>query len=225
MGETCHGRDLGRDWKSDLEAWLTPFLGALGHETRARMCPAHIAGLIGTGDRKSVQPMAARDGEVGYEQLHHLIASGAWNTPPLEKAPLAAADRLIVDDTALPKKGEHSVGVAPRYGHLDDFVAACNFGRRLKTLKGLTPYAFICKCWTSEPPRFELNPIHQMPGLNSQSRPSRLAANSAFSPMRMSWPTGVRSSCRPPAAAWRSHCRSRSRTSRSDAVPRCAALT
>ncbi len=51
--------------------------------------------------------------------------------------------------------------------HLDDFVAAYNFGRRLKTLKGLTPYEFICKCWTSEPDRFILNPIHQMPGLNT----------------------------------------------------------
>ncbi len=51
--------------------------------------------------------------------------------------------------------------------HLDDFVAAYNFGRRLKTLKGLTPYEFICKRWTSEPKRFSLNPIHQMPGLNT----------------------------------------------------------
>src|SRR5690554_5303105 len=51
--------------------------------------------------------------------------------------------------------------------HLADFVAAYNFGRRLKTLKGLTPYEFICKCWTTEPERFRLNPIHQMPGLNT----------------------------------------------------------
>jgi transposase InsO family protein len=50
--------------------------------------------------------------------------------------------------------------------HLADFVAAYNFGRRLKTLKGLTPYEFICQCWTKEPERFRLNPIHQMPGLN-----------------------------------------------------------
>ena len=51
--------------------------------------------------------------------------------------------------------------------HLDDFVSAYNFGRRLKTLKGLTPYEHICKCWTSEPDRFNLDPIHQMPGLNT----------------------------------------------------------
>jgi len=46
-------------------------------------------------------------------------------------------------------------------------MAAYNFARRLKTLKGLTPYEYICKVWTSEPDRFILNPIHQMPGLNT----------------------------------------------------------
>lgn len=52
-------------------------------------------------------------------------------------------------------------------GHLEDFLAAYNFARRLKTLGGLTPYEFICKTWTVEPKRFTLNPIHQMPGLNN----------------------------------------------------------
>ncbi len=50
--------------------------------------------------------------------------------------------------------------------HLTDFVNAYNFGRRLKTLKGLTPYETICRTWTKEPQRFTLNPLHQMPGLN-----------------------------------------------------------
>jgi len=51
--------------------------------------------------------------------------------------------------------------------HLFDFINAYNFGRRLKTLKGLTPYEFIVKAWTNEPERFRLDPIHQMPGLNT----------------------------------------------------------
>jgi transposase InsO family protein len=50
--------------------------------------------------------------------------------------------------------------------HLGTFVQAYNFARRLKTLKGLTPYEFISKAWTREPDRFRLNPLHQMPGLN-----------------------------------------------------------
>ncbi|MFC4161914.1 IS481 family transposase [Chitinimonas lacunae] len=51
--------------------------------------------------------------------------------------------------------------------HLIDFINAYNFGRKLKTLKGLTPYEFTCKQWTSEPHRFRVDPIHQMPGLNN----------------------------------------------------------
>lgn len=43
--------------------------------------------------------------------------------------------------------------------HLADFVTAYNFGRRLKTLKGFTPYEFICKAWLSQPERFSLNPL------------------------------------------------------------------
>jgi transposase InsO family protein len=50
--------------------------------------------------------------------------------------------------------------------HLSHFVSAYNFAKRLKTLKGLTPYEFISKAWTKEPERFTLNPLHQMPGLN-----------------------------------------------------------
>jgi hypothetical protein len=51
--------------------------------------------------------------------------------------------------------------------HLADFVNAYNFARRLKALKGLTPYEFICKCWINQPERFNLKPIHQMPGPNT----------------------------------------------------------
>ena len=50
--------------------------------------------------------------------------------------------------------------------HLADFVAAYNFGRRLKTLKGLTPYEAICRSWTKEPDRFTSDPTHQIPGPN-----------------------------------------------------------
>ena len=51
--------------------------------------------------------------------------------------------------------------------HLTDFLAAYNFARRLKTLNGLTPDKYICKIWTSVPDRFILDPIHQMPRLNT----------------------------------------------------------
>ena len=51
--------------------------------------------------------------------------------------------------------------------HLANFLDAYNFAKRLKTLKGLAPYEYICNLWTKEPRRFSLNPIHHMPGLNT----------------------------------------------------------
>ncbi|HYI40773.1 MAG TPA: IS481 family transposase, partial [Allosphingosinicella sp.] len=47
------------------------------------------------------------------------------------------------------------------------FINAYNYGRRLKTLRGLTPYEYICKCWASQPERFTSNPHHQSLGPNT----------------------------------------------------------
>ena len=55
--------------------------------------------------------------------------------------------------------------------HLADFISAYNFGRRLKTLKGLTPYEFICKAWASQPQRFSINPLQQIPGTEQERFP------------------------------------------------------
>ena len=111
------------DWRGELDEGLAPFVAALRHKTRSRMCSAYIAGLIGPGDRKSIQPMAARDDSVSYDRLHHFITSGLWDEEPLEATLLAESGRqvgggeawLIIGDTSLSKKGRHSVGVAPQY--------------------------------------------------------------------------------------------------------------
>jgi hypothetical protein len=50
--------------------------------------------------------------------------------------------------------------------HMQNFLMAYNFARRLKTLKGLTPYEYICKIWTKEPERFNLDPFQHSAGLN-----------------------------------------------------------
>lgn len=51
--------------------------------------------------------------------------------------------------------------------HLAVFLDAYNFARRLKTLRGLTPYEAICKAWVDEPSRFRLDPVHLTSGLNT----------------------------------------------------------
>ena len=57
--------------------------------------------------------------------------------------------------------------------HLHAFQLAYNFAKRLKTLKGLTPYEYICQCWRKEPERFTVNPCHHTLGLNTDQVPSR----------------------------------------------------
>jgi hypothetical protein len=68
-----------------------------------------------------------------------------------------------------------------RRAHLRDFVDAYNFARRLKTLRGLTPYEFVCRAWTSQPQRFTITPLQKMPGLNTQRGWARLR-NTGSSP-------------------------------------------
>lgn len=51
--------------------------------------------------------------------------------------------------------------------HLTDFIGAYNYARRLKTLRGLTPFEFVTKCWTEEPERFMINPAHHTTGPNT----------------------------------------------------------
>ena len=49
--------------------------------------------------------------------------------------------------------------------HLEAFLMAYNFAKRLKTLRGLTPHEYICKIWTAQPDRFRINPTHHTAGL------------------------------------------------------------
>src|ERR1700678_4451495 len=156
------------EWNNELERWLKPFLDRLGHKTRQRMCPVYVAGLIGPGDRKSVQPMAERVASGNYDQLHHFISDGVWDTTPLESELLNQADRLVggkdavlvIDDTAMPKKGDRSVGVAPQYASSLGKTANCQTLVSLTLARGEVPVMvalrlFIPENWTSDPVRLK----------------------------------------------------------------------
>jgi len=107
----------------DLDRWLEPFLAALGHKKRRLWAPLYLRGLLGPSERKSLQPMATSLGLSGHDQLQHFIASPTWDDAPLWRVLAEQADRLVggpeavlvIDDTALPKKGTLSVGVARQY--------------------------------------------------------------------------------------------------------------
>ena len=110
-------------WEEELERWLEPFLARLGRKEQRRWAPFYLKGLILPGERKSVEPMAARVAPGDLQQLHHFVSTSPWATAPLEDELVKAADRLVggpdavlvVDDTALVKQGRHSVGVKRQY--------------------------------------------------------------------------------------------------------------
>ena len=99
---------------------------ALGHADRHAPMRAYLTGLCLPGERKSIEPMAARVDprhvRARHQSMHHFVANAPWDgaallrvarawvlEPMARHGPVAA---WIVDDTAYPKKGRHSVGVA-----------------------------------------------------------------------------------------------------------------
>lgn len=112
-----------------FEAYVEALSGALGHIDRVKPAKGYCTGLLLPGDRKSAEPMAAIVAPdrvaAEHQSLLHLVGQGAWSDeavlrkvrdlvlPAMERqAPIQA---WIVDDTGIPKKGVHSVGVARQY--------------------------------------------------------------------------------------------------------------
>ena len=89
---------------------------------------------------------------------------GHWITKPRHSWTNGQVERMYRTIKEATVKRSHYDTHDQLRRHLDDFVSAHDFGRRLK---GLTPYEAICKAWTAEPKRFGLAPFHQMPGLNT----------------------------------------------------------
>ena len=156
----------GGEGVGDLDAWLRPFLDVMGRKTRRAWAPFYLRGLLGPGERKSLQPMAARLGLAGHDQLQHFIASTAWDDEPLWTVLSREADRLVggadaylvIDDTALPKKGSLSVGVARQYCGQLGKKANCQSLVSLTLAQGEVPVPvslrlFLPDEWTGEADR------------------------------------------------------------------------
>ena len=153
-------------WRAELDGWLTPFLAVLGHRKRRVWAPAYLRGLLGPGERKSLQPLAAGLGLKGHDQLQHFVASPAWDDAPLRRLLVEQADALVggpdallvVDDTALPKKGERSVGVARQYCGALGKRANCQVLVSLTLARGEVPVPlglrlFLPEAWVADPER------------------------------------------------------------------------
>src|SRR5580700_6117228 len=157
-----------------LAAYLDGLAQAAGHTDREKPLKAYCTGLLLPGERKSVEPMAARlapdNVRRTHQSLHHVVADAPWSdedvlrqarkyvlTAMTEKEPVAA---WVVDDTGFVKKGTHSVGVARQYcgqvGKQENCRVAVSLSVTTKTAS--LPVAwrlYLPESWAQDPERCE----------------------------------------------------------------------
>ena len=164
---------------SDVEARFERYCGVmirtLEHADRATPARWYLRGLILPGERKSVEPMAARvhpqDVASAHQSMHHLVADSEWSDAALLRAVTAEVLPVltqhsagpcywIIDDTSFRKFGKHSVGVSRQYcgnlGKTENCQVAVSLS--FATVEGSLPLAYrlyLPQEWTDEPTRCE----------------------------------------------------------------------
>ena len=111
------------DWEAEFQRWLEPFLGCLGRKGRPQWFSLYLRGQMSAECRRCATTMARELAPEDAEQLHHFVSTSQWDGAPLEAELVRAVNALvggpdsflIIDDTALVKKGTESVGVARQY--------------------------------------------------------------------------------------------------------------
>src|SRR6202043_3136042 len=118
-----------RDSGARFRAYVEGLASVIGHADRSGPLRDYCTGLMLPGERKSVEPMAARTAPTRtaaqHQSLLHFIGIAPWSDekvlakmcemvlPAIERH--GRIEAWIIDDTGFPKKGTHSVGVARQY--------------------------------------------------------------------------------------------------------------
>src|SRR5581483_1153968 len=154
--------------RKDLIAFLDAVVGGLGHPRRRRWCEAYMRGVLLDGQRKSIEPMAARlrkieQGTEDYEQaLQQFVNQSPWDEQAVLDGLQAWVGQqfgsegyLILDDTGFPKQGRQSVGVARQYTGTLGKVANCQVAVTLqfatsREVLGLDARLYLPEAWTAD---------------------------------------------------------------------------
>jgi SRSO17 transposase len=159
-------------WEERFDDYVERLGETIGHADRRGPLRAYATGLLLPGERKSIEPMAARvdPARVGaaHQSLHHFVAKAAWDDAGLLRAvrdyalpaieghgPIRA---WLVDDTGLPKKGELSVGVARQYcgqlGKRENCQVAVTLSVANEHASLPVAYRlYLPEAWAADPPR------------------------------------------------------------------------
>lgn len=190
-----------------FEKYCAGIIGTLAHADRAEPARWYLKGLMLPGERKSVEPMAARvqpdNVRSAHQSMHHLVADAAWSDEALLGAvaarvlrKLVATDepiRWVVDDTGFPKKGKHSVGVARQYcgqtGKQDNCRVAVSLS--IGTTQGSLPVSYrlyLPREWADDPERRRKAGVPE--GVEFETKPA-LAMRQIEAALEAGYPRGV----------------------------------
>jgi SRSO17 transposase len=119
--------------EKQLETFVEEFAPELGRAERRYWGKQYVVGLLLDGERKSIEPLAQRVPGGNEQALQQFVNQSPWAHEPVQtKLYRRLVQRsgpgkgvLVLDDTTLPKKGTHSVGVAPQYCGALGKVANC----------------------------------------------------------------------------------------------------
>lgn len=158
-------------FNKELTKYLEDLCSVLGHKNRHDPFQGYCKGLMLSIERKSVEPLAAHidpnNVRSRHQSLHHFVADAPWSDTKLldrvtHKVLEAAGDveqwHWIIDDTGMPKKGTHSVGVSHQYcgqlGKQANCQVAVSVSMATQTMSLPIDYRlYLPKSWTDEPER------------------------------------------------------------------------
>jgi len=145
-------------WEKRFDRFIKPFLDVWRSKKRRHWAPIYLRGLLLPGERKSIEPVASRVAPGHEQELGHFVSESPWETEPIEQLLWDKADTmlggqdafLIIDDTALPKKGDESVGVAHQYCGALGKQANCQSLVSLTLAKGDVPVPVALRLYRPE---------------------------------------------------------------------------
>lgn len=152
--------------------YLDNLAEAVGHADRQEPLRAYLTGLLLSGERKSIEPMAAKIDPLHvrarHQSMHHFVANAPWEEQEVMRGArdyaLSQLERhgpvgaWVVDDTGIPKKGTHSVGVARQYcaplGKQDNCQVAVTLSLVNATMSVPSAYClYLPEIWARDPKR------------------------------------------------------------------------
>jgi SRSO17 transposase len=158
--------------ESRFRNYVEQLAAAVGHADRQEPLRAYLTGLLLSGERKSVEPMAAKIDPLHvrarHQSMHHFVANAPWEEQEVMRVARDYALRQlerhgpvsawVVDDTGIPKKGIHSVGVGRQYcaplGKQDNCQVAVTVSLVNATMSVPSAYRlYLPEIWARDPKR------------------------------------------------------------------------